>query len=164
MSGDMYLKFSNGIIGEAQDGTQTEAVDIDSWSWAMSQSGTTHRGPGGGGGKVSVGDITINKKVDLASNDLIKRCASGEHIDECELIVRKAGGNNPLEFFRIKFGKVIISSYQTGGTADASGYIPETFTMNFRCFEITYTQQDEGGMAGTSASTGWDIAANQVWP
>jgi type VI secretion system secreted protein Hcp len=159
----MFLKLSNGIMGESQDGAQTDTIDIDSWSWSMSQSGTTHRGPGGGGGKVSVGDIVINKKVDLSSNELIKRCASGDHIDEGELIVRKAGGSSPLEFFRIKFERIIISSYQTGGTADASGYIPETFTMNFRKFKITYTQQDEGGMAGSSSDTGWDVAANQPW-
>ena len=162
MSSDMRL--SNGIVGESQDGVHTDTIDIDSWSMSMTQSGTTHRGPGGGGGKVNVGDITINKKVDLSSHDLIARCASGEHIDSAELIVRKAGGASALEFFKINLERVIVSSYQTGGTADSSGYIPETFTMNFRRFEITYTQQDEGGMAGSSGSAGWDIAANQPWP
>jgi len=72
MAVDIFLKLSNNIRGESQDATYKDNIDVLAWSWGMSQSGTTHMGPGGGGGKVSVQDLSINKYVDLSSNDLIK--------------------------------------------------------------------------------------------
>ncbi|PYF09874.1 type VI secretion system (T6SS) effector Hcp [Rhodobacter viridis] len=74
MSVDIFLKLSNNIKGESQDTTYKDNIDVLAWSWGLTQSGTTHVG---GGGKVNVSDIMLTKYVDLASNDLIKRCTSG---------------------------------------------------------------------------------------
>lgn len=74
-------------------------------------------GSGGGGGKVNVQDITLTKYVDRATNDLIKRCTNGEHIESGELIVRKSARTR-VEYFRIKFQNIMITSYATGGAKD----------------------------------------------
>ncbi|MEL6127493.1 MAG: type VI secretion system tube protein Hcp [Pseudomonadota bacterium] len=163
MAVDIFLLLSNGIKGESQDSVHMDNIDVLSWSWEMNQSGTTHMGGGGGAGKVNVGDVVLTKYVDLASNDLIKRCANGEHIDEGELIVRKSGGASPVEYFKIKMSNIMITSYETGGSKDGLDRIQETLKLNFRRFEITYTLQDEAGTAGAESLAGWDIAANEEW-
>lgn len=163
MSVDIFLKFSNNIKGESQDSTYKDDIDVLAWNWGMTQSGTTHMGKGSGGGKVNVGDITLTKYVDRATTDLVKRAASGEHIETAELVVRKAGGGAPLEYFILKMENVMITSYTTGGSKDGLDRIQETVTLNFRKYEITYTPQEESGAPGASSVTGYDIAENSDW-
>lgn len=163
MAVDIFLLLGNNIKGESQDATHKDNIDVLAWSWGLSQSGTTHMGKGGGGGKVDVQDITLTKYVDLASNDLIRRCTNGEHIEDGELIVRKSGGANPIEYFRIKMENIMITTYQTGGSKDGLDRIQETLTLNFRKFEVFYTLQEESGAAGAETMMGWDIAENIVW-
>lgn len=163
MAVDIFLKLSNNIKGESQDETHRDEIDVLAWNWGLTQSGTTHIGSGGGGGKVNVQDITLTKYVDLASNDLIKRCTSGEHIENGELIVRKSGGSTPVEYFRIKMENIMITSYNTGGSKDGLDRIQETLTLNFRKFEVLYTLQEESGAAGAETMSGWDIAQNVEW-
>ncbi len=163
MAVDIFLKLTNNIKGESQDDTYRNNIDVLAWNWGLSQSGTTHIGTGGGGGKVNVQDITLTKYVDLATNDLLKRCTNGEHIEGGELIVRKSGGTTPVEYFRIKMQNIMITSYQTGGQKDGLDRIQETLTLNFRKFEITYTLQEDTGAAGAETVSGWDIAENREW-
>jgi len=163
MAVDIFLKLSNNIKGESQDSTHRNEIDVLAWDWALTQSGTTHVGSGGGGGKVNVKDITLTKYVDLASNDLIKRCTNGEHIEDGELIVRKSGGSAPVEYFRIKMKNIMITSYTTGGSKDGLDRIQETLTLNFRKFEVAYTLQEESGASGAETLAGWDIAENKEW-
>lgn len=163
MSIDIFLVPSNNILGESQDSTYADSIDVLAWNWGMTQSGTTHQGKGGGGGKVNVGDITLTKYVDRATNDLIKRCASGEHIEQMELIVRKATGNAPLAYFKLLMQNVMITSYTTGGSKDGLDRIQETVTLNFRKYEVTYTSQEEDGSAGPESVAGYDIAENAEW-
>lgn len=163
MAVDIFLKLSNNIKGESQDSTHMDEIDVLAWNWGLSQSGTTHVGSGGGGGKVNVQDISLTKYVDLASNDLIKRCTTGEHIESGELIVRKSGGSAPVEYFRMKMENIMISSYSTGGSKDGLDRIQENLTLNFRKFEIAYTLQEASGGAGAESLAGWDIAKNEEW-
>ncbi|MEJ6402996.1 Hcp family type VI secretion system effector [Yoonia sp. 2307UL14-13] len=163
MAVDIFLKLSNNIKGESQDSVHMDEIDVLAWNWGLSQSGTTHVGSGGGGGKVNVQDISLTKYVDLASNDLIKRCTSGEHIENGELIVRKSGGTAPVEYFRIKMENIMITSYATGGSKDGLDRIQENLTLNFRKFEVAYTLQEESGAAGAESLAGWNIAENVEW-
>lgn len=163
MAVDIFLKLSNNIKGESQDDRHRDEIDVLAWNWGLTQSGTTHIGKGGGGGKVNVQDITLTKYVDLATNDLIKRCTSGEHIENGELIVRKSGGSAPVEYFRIKMSNIMITSYATGGAKDGLDRIQETLTLNFRKFEVLYTLQEDSGGAGAETLAGWDIAENKEW-
>ncbi|MBP0484995.1 Hcp family type VI secretion system effector [Sagittula salina] len=163
MAIDCFLKLGNGIKGECQDTEHKDWIDILSWSWAMTQSGTTHMGGGGGGGKVDVADIAFTKYVDASSHDLIKRCCSGEHIDEGHLVVRKAGGSKPISYMQIKFKDIMITSYNTGGMKDGLDRVQESGTLNFRKFEVTYTKQNQKGAPDGEFSAGWEIAENKEW-
>lgn len=163
MAVDIFLCLSNNIKGESQDSTYADNIDVLQWSWGLTQSGTTHMGKGGGGGKVDVGDIALTKYVDLASNDLIKKCTSGEHIDEGKLVVRKSGGAAPVEYFTLEMEHIMITSYNTGGSKDGLDRITENLTLNFRQWEITYTLQEESGAAGAQTMSGWNNAEGIEW-
>lgn len=161
MAVDFFLKLSNNIKGESQDEIHRDEIDVLGWNWGLTQSGTTHLGKGGGGGKVNVADLHLSKYVDLATNDLIKRCASGEHIEEGELVVRKSGGTKPVEYMKIKMKHIMISSYNTGGQKDGLDRVQESLSLNFRSFEVTYTTQADDGSAGPESMAGWEIAENR---
>ncbi|SDX62960.1 Hcp family type VI secretion system effector [Litoreibacter albidus] len=162
MAVDIFLKLSS-IKGESQDSSHKQEIDILNWGLGMTQSGTTHMGGGGGGGKVDVQDINIIKYVDQSSNDLIKKCTSGKHIDAGLLTVRKSGGDAPVEYFKLHMEMIIVSSYTTGGSKDGLDRIEESLTLNFRRFNIEYTMQDDKGADAGTTNAGWDIAENKEW-
>ncbi|MCC5974378.1 MAG: type VI secretion system tube protein Hcp [Rubellimicrobium sp.] len=162
MALDMFLVMSNGIKGETKDAAfaALDGIDILAWNFGMSQSGTAHMGEGLGGGKVSVQDVAITKWVDLASPDLQLRCANGTHFEFAEITMRKAGGDNPVEYFKLRMENVLVSSYQTGGSG-AEDRMTETLSLNFGKFKISYFPQNLDGSTGTEAPMTWDIAANK---
>lgn len=160
MAVDIFLVIE-GIDGESQDDVYKDKIDVLAWNWGMTQSGTTHMGQGAGGGKVNVSDITFTKKVDRATPPLLKACTSGKHIPNATLIVRKAGGDAPVEYFKLKMTTVIVTSYQTGGSRDGLDRIEETLSFNFREFVVTYTLQEDSGVGGAGDDAGWNIAENK---
>ena len=162
MAVDIFLKLSN-ILGESQDASHADEIDVLNWGLGMTQSGTTHMGGGGGGGKVDVQDINVIKYVDKSSNDLIKKCTSGSHIDHGLLTVRKSGGDAPVEYFKLFMEMIIVSSYTTGGSKDGLDRIEESLTLNFRRFNIVYTMQDDQGANAGETMAGWDIAENKPY-
>lgn len=124
----------------------------------MTQSGSSHVAGGSGTAKVSVRDVTIVKRVDNASPELIKRCCSGKHFDLAALVVRKAGGD-ALEYFKMKMHNGLISSITTG-EVDQDGFMIETIGLNFAAFEIEYNPQTKKGAGSGAVPAKWNIAKN----
>src|SRR3954462_6009085 len=79
------------IKGESQDAKHKDEIVVLSWSWGVSQSGTLAQGGGGGAGKASFHDFTFTHHVDKASPLLMRACATGEHLKDATITVRKAG-------------------------------------------------------------------------
>lgn len=152
------------IKGETQNKhyVDDDGIDVHAWSWGMDQSGTTHEGPGAGSGRVSVHDITFTKYVDLSTPDFIKACATGRHIPKATLHVRKADGDESMEYLTITMNTVLVSSYDTGGASDGLDRVQETIKLNFRSFDVKYVQQSESGAASGENEVAFDIAANEL--
>src|SRR5215469_6878219 len=159
MAVDMFIKIGD-VQGESKDSKHGKEIDVLAWSWGMSNSGSAQTGGGAGAGKVNVQDLSITKWVDSASPKLILACCSGKHFDDATLVVRKAGGDNPVEYLKIKGVEVLISSVSTGGSG-GEDRLTENVVLNFAKFNIDYTPQDDKGAAGTAIPAGWDIAANK---
>lgn len=157
MAVDMFLKLT-AIDGECTDSVHAGEIDILAWSWGISQSGTMHLGSGGGAGKASVQDISVTKYVDSASHALLKHCASGAHIGEGTLVIRKAGGT-PLEYIIINMRKILISSVSTGGSG-GEDRLTENVTLNFKEFDYAYTPQAADGSGEAAKEFKWDIPGN----
>jgi type VI secretion system secreted protein Hcp len=160
MAVDMFLKLTD-LKGEAQDKSHKEEIDVLAWSWGMSQSGTMHTGGGGGGGKVAIQDISVTKWVDKASPILMKYCSSGKQFKEGVLTVRKAGGDNPLEYIIITMSDVIVTSLSTGGSG-GEDRLTENCSLNFAAVKVEYQPQKPDGSAdGGKVPWEMDIAANE---
>src|SRR6476646_8223200 len=81
-----------GVIkGESLDAKHKDEIDVLSWSWGLAQSGQVAQGGGGGAGKAHFQDLNFTHRVDKASPVLMTRCATGQHIKDATLTVRKAG-------------------------------------------------------------------------
>jgi len=154
----MFLKI-DGIDGESEDSNHKGEIDVLSWSWGATQSGTMHSGKGGGSGKVSMGDLTINKLVDKATPNLWKECCTGKHFDKATLTCRKAGGES-LVYYKLDLKGVLISGMQNGATTD-DDRPTEMVSLNFAEFSVEYTPQDEKGGGQGAITGGFEIASNE---
>ena len=163
MAVDIFLKFADSanIKGESKDKKHPKEIDVLAWSWGMSQSGTFHTGGGGGAGKVNINDMSVTKWVDIASYALMHACATGQHIDDALLTVRKAGGKEPVEYIKIKMEKVMVTSINTGGSG-GEDRLTENVSLNFAKVTFTYTEQTDKGAGEASKDFKWDIEANAV--
>lgn len=158
MAVDMFLKL-DGIKGESLDAKHKDEIDVLSWSWSASQSGTHQMGGGGGSGKVSFQDLHITKYVDSSSHSLLKHVATGKHIKEALLTIRKAG-DKPLEYIKLKMTDCLVSSVQSGGSG-SEDRVMESLSLNFEEFEYIYTPQKADGSGGSALPFKFNIAENQ---
>ncbi|MCG8907801.1 MULTISPECIES: Hcp family type VI secretion system effector [Pseudomonas] len=159
MAVDIFIKIGD-IKGESMDKTHKDEIDVLNWSWGMTQSGNMHVGGGGGAGKVSIQDLTLTKYVDKATPNLMMHCSSGKHIDKAVLTVRKAGGDNQVEYLIITLQEVLVTSLHTGGSG-GDDRITETVSLNFGQVSVDYQpQKADGGKDGGPIKYGWNIRQN----
>jgi len=164
MAFDYFLKLE-GVDGESTDDKHKDWIEIDSFSWGLGQAvigedglrPAAGGGGGGGAGKVQVQDFSFVKKIDKSSPVLMLSCATGQRMKEGVLIGRKAG-DRPLEYLKIKLTDILISGYQTGGSA--GDVVPtDQFSLNFAKIEFSYTPQDPRGTEGKTVTTTYDVKA-----
>ena len=155
---DYFLKL-DGIDGESTDSGHRGEIDVESWSWGETNNMGTHSGGGGGGaGKVSMQDFHFTMKTSKASPKLMLATATGQHIKEATLTVRKAG-EQQMEYIKIKLTDVMVTSYQIAGATDD---IPtDQISLNFSKIEFEYTPQNPDGTAGSPVKAGYDVKANK---
>ena len=114
---DYFLKI-DGIKGESQDSKHGGEIEIQSFSWGATQSGSFAQGGGGGAGKVTMQDFHFTVFHGVASPKLMLACATGQHIPSAVLTARKAG-KDQQDYMKVSFYDLLISSFQTGGSAAA---------------------------------------------
>jgi len=156
---DAFIKIGE-LKGESQDSKHKDWIDVQSWSWGMANHGSGHIGSGSGTGKGTVQDFHFTKVVDTSSADIAKQLLSGKHFPKATFELRKAGGSQPVTYYKVEFDQVYISSMSFGG-AGTGGSFTESVTFNFRKYKATYTVQTESGSAGPASSYGWDVAKNE---
>ena len=160
MAIDMFLNMGQNIKGETQDSKQKAAGDIDilAWSWGMSQSGSTNIGGGAGAGKANFQDISFTKYIDKSSTALMIALAKVSHIEECKLLVRKAG-EGQQKYLEITLTTVIVTSLSTGGSG-GEDRLTENVTLNFAAVKFEYFTQNNKGVTVSGGIFNFDIAGN----
>ena len=158
---DFFLKL-DGIKGESTDSKHKEELEIESFSWGATNSGSFSNAPGAGGGtgKVNFQDVHFTKKADKSSADIMFHCASGKHIKQANLTVRKAG-EDQQEYYKVTLTDVLVSSYQSGGSAGISLIPTDQFSLNFAKIEFSYAPQDAKGKLGSPFRSGWDLKSSK---
>lgn len=159
MAFDAFLKI-DGIEGESQDSTHAKEIHVHSYSWGMTQSATSGAGGGGGGGKVNMQDFHFVCDMGKHSPKIMEKCATGDHIKNCVLTLRKAGGDKQ-EYLKATFTDVIISSFQSGGSGGSNNDNPtEQVSFNFTKVEKEYKEQKADGTLGGTIKAGYDVKKN----
>jgi type VI secretion system secreted protein Hcp len=152
---DYFLKI-DGIEGEAQDKTHKNEIQLESWSFGETNSGTASSGMGMGAGKVSMGDFHFVMRSNKATPKLFLACADGEHIKKATLTCRKAG-KDQQEYLKWLFTDLIISSYQTGGSASSDVVPLDQISFNFTEAQIDYKEQKADGTLGGAVTTKYNV-------
>jgi type VI secretion system secreted protein Hcp len=158
MAVDIFAKIGD-IKGESLDSKHKDEVEVLSWSWGVQQSGSMARGGGGGEGKASFNDFNFTHHVDKASAVLMKACATGEHIKEATITVRKAG-KGQQEFLIIKMSDVLITSVNPSGTGDGAA-TAESVAMQMAKVDLEYKPQKQDGSLDAGIHFKYDIKGNK---
>jgi type VI secretion system secreted protein Hcp len=151
---DYFLKL-DGIAGESRDAKHKDEIELVSFSWGVEQSGRGS-GSGGGAGRAQFKGFEFLMRVNKASPQLFLATVSGKHIKEATLSVRRAG-KAALEYLKIKFTDVLVSSYDQAGDEDVPH---EMVAFDFARVELAYTAQQPRGAAAAPVTAGWDLAKN----
>ena len=158
---DMFLEAGDNIKGETKDKefAPKNGIDVLAWSWGMSQSGTTHTGGGGSAGKANFQDLSLTKYIDTATTALMGSLATGSHIPEVKLTVRRAGQGQggQTHYLEITMKNVIVTSLSTGGSG-GEDRLTENISLNFEEVKVEYFSPD-GKSAGIFR---FNIAQNKV--
>ena len=158
MAQDIFLEIT-GIAGESQDNKHKGAIDVESFTWGET---VTINPPGGGAGagKVANQDVIVNAKFSKASLALMLSCATGKHLQEAKLTLRRQG-KSLVEYLHWTFQDVLVASYQTGATQQ--GNVPEDiFYLNFSKMKVEYFPTNADGVPGQADTISIDFRANKA--
>ena len=156
---DYFLKIE-GVDGESTDDKHKGEIQLESWSFGGANAGSFSSGGGGGTGKVALQDFHVVKKTDKASAKLFTACCTGEHLKKATLVCRKAG-KDQQEFLTVVLSPVLVSSYQSGGSAGSDVIPMEQVALNFGKIEYKYKEQKPDGSLGGEVVGGWDVTTNK---
>jgi type VI secretion system secreted protein Hcp len=156
---DIFAKIGD-IKGEARDDRHRDEIEVLSWAWGLSQSVSASPGGGGGTGKAAFSDLSFVHVFDKASPNLMKACATGEHISEATLTARKAG-QGQQDYLVIKMADVIITNVAPSGGGDEARVI-EAVSMRFGKVDLEYRAQKPDGSFEVPTRFAFDIRANRI--
>lgn len=156
-SADFYLKIDT-IEGESDAVGFEKQIQIESWSFGANNSGSASQGTGLGRGKVSLQDFHFVVMNGKASPQLFLACAKGNHIPKAVLSCRKTGGDgSPYTFYKVTFGDLAITSFQTGASNGGGSLPTEQISFNFTNITHEYFQQKPDGSVSLTNTTAYDI-------
>jgi len=163
MATDYFLKVQK-IKGESTDKDHKDWIEFESFSWGASQMGSGPRSTGGAASseRVDLQDITLTKRLDSASADLLYHCCLGDDVGPVEIQCCRATGAKTC-YLNIKLSEgVVVSSYAPSG-AGGSGELPdESVSFNFGKVDYEYTAtHHETGQPQGSQKRWWSVTKNQ---
>ena len=147
------------IKGESRDARHKDEIEVLSWAWGKTQSGTLGHGGGGGAGKVSFQDLTFTHHVDKASPSLMKACATGTHVKDATITVRKAG-KGQQEYLVITLADVLVASVFTS-VSDEGTTTVESVGLRFAKVDLEYKPQKPDGSLDAGVHFKYDLKANK---
>jgi type VI secretion system secreted protein Hcp len=81
-------------------------------------------------------------------------------LKKATLVCRKAG-KDQQEFLTIVLSPILVSSYQTGGSAGSDVIPQDQVSLNYGKIEYKYKEQKPDGSLGGEVVGGWDVTTNK---
>jgi type VI secretion system secreted protein Hcp len=153
MASDTFAKLGD-IKGESLDDKHKDEIEVLSYSWGVSNAGSMGYGSGGGEGKATFHDLSFTHKVDKASPVLMQACATGVHLKDGTITVRKAG-KGQQDFLVIKMNDVIITSVTHGGGGGDGA--SENVSIAFAKVNVEYKPQKADGSLDAGVHFKYDL-------
>lgn len=147
------------IKGESRDARHKDEIEVLSWSWGVSQSGTGGHGGGAGSGRATFHAFTFTHHIDKASPLLMKVCATGEHLRDATITVRKAG-EGQLEYLIITMTDLLVTGVSTSVSAEGDATIEEV-VLAFAKVDLEYKPQKPDGTLGAGVHFTYDLKAHK---
>lgn len=150
--GDMFLKIEGTkqgpIKGDSSDPSHQAEIDVLGWSWGMDVSAAAFASTSA---RTTLKELVIRKRVDRATTSLMSALRANEQLKKVTLSVRKAGGQQPLDYFKIIVEKARIMSHHIANTGDGHCELVEELHIAFFKVQVQYQiQQDAGGSGGAT--------------
>lgn len=144
-SGAVFLHLDD-IPGESTSNRRENWIEVESFSWGAQK--TTNVPP-------SFSALHFQKKVDKSSPKLMLHVSNGRVLETGVLEILRPGDSS-LRMLGLKMKDVLISSYQTGGSA---GDVPrDYFSLSFNAIQWTYTEV-KSDRPLRDVSTSFDLTA-----
>jgi type VI secretion system secreted protein Hcp len=156
MAGSIFARIGT-IKGESQDDKHRDEIEVSSWAWGVSQSGTLPESAGAGAGKASFQDFNFTHQVDRASPPLMKACATGEHLDDATITVRRVGSDQQ-EYLVVTMADIRVTSVSTSAGGDAAF---EAVTLAFASVDLEYVPQKPDGSLDVGVHFTFDLKRNK---
>ena len=157
MASDIFAKIGD-IKGESFDDKHKDEIEVLSWSWGITNAAMRAAGTGAGAGKASFHDLSFTHKIDKASPVLMKSCATGQHMKEATITLRKAG-KGQQEFLIIKMNDVLITAVSDADGAEAGPI--ESVSLAFAKVDVEYRPQKSDGSLDAGLHFKYDLKANK---
>jgi len=158
MAQDITLKLTK-IDGESKKDGYENQIDIYDFKFGVSQSASSSQGSGGGSAASDCRDLTLTKLIDKATPILFLYSATGTHIPEAVMTVRKAGGA-ALDYLVVTLTDVLVTNVSAGGKTDDER-IREEISLSYAVISIQYKVQNADGTAGAVTQKKYDVEHNK---
>jgi type VI secretion system secreted protein Hcp len=132
-----------GVTGESSDVKHKDFIDLVSWSWDMSS--PTSVSTGQPYAKTKIEDFRIVKRTDRSTPVLIQYLSQNTVMKTGHLLVRKAGGADPLTYYEIEFKNLRVTSFSA---ATEKEDVLERVSFAFETATFKYTPQASTGAKG----------------
>ena len=136
-----FLKIDD-IQGGSRDAQHKGEIEVESFSWGVEREASV-TGGGGGAGHAHFADFSFTMPQSVASPVLMLSCASGKHLKEAMLTARRSGKAG-LDYYKLRFYDLIISSYQQGGSSGGAA-VTESLSFNYVKMEMEYRPRTAKG-------------------
>ena len=157
---DAFIQI-DGIPGESTDAKHAGQIDVLAFDHGVSQPAGGSSGGGGGAGKATFRDFTFVHAIDKATPPLFLAAATGKHIKQATLFVRRGGGEK-FEYYKVRLQDVLVSAtHEHTQDSPLSGGPVESVSLRYAKIEVTYIPQKPDGGAGSPLQAGYDLKAGK---
>jgi type VI secretion system secreted protein Hcp len=150
----------DGIKGDAKEDGHKDWIKCDSASFAAFREAQTSVGQGGSrqGKNVSVGEITITKRMDAASPHLFLQSVVGLG-KKVSLHVTRSGQDKQTNFLEATLSDTCVTNYSINSDGVAH---TEMLTLNFLKVELKYIPIKTDGAPGDPIPVSFNIPTGET--
>lgn len=162
MASNTFIKFE-GIKGSSANSKHKDEIEVMSWNHGFSQPPPSRNAASGRTVEQAQHmDFSFTKDLDASTDDLIKLCWTGKHVDKVRFTAYRSGGqrNTRVAYLKIVMTDVVVSNYSVGGGPED---LPvENVSLSYASVEYIYTGTSKKGKASSKQAVKHDLTTRKI--